>query len=116
MMDALTLVVITEDMCVYIDDRDSDNYGGYAVTIPEFPSEYPEGLNYILAVSGLFKDRAGNTHSLETLKLVPDDEGLVFRGSWMESDIRYDLVLNFPSFGDTSTAFMSISPGSVPVV
>lgn len=83
MMDALTLVVITEDMCVYNDNPDSADRGAYTVTVPKYPSGLPAGLNPIIAVSGLFKDIAGNTHSLETLKLVPDDENPVFRGSWM---------------------------------
>lgn len=113
MMDALTFVVITEDMCVYDDTPSSENYGGYFVSLPEIP-EFPEGINLTIAVSGLFKDVNGNTHRLETLKLQPDDEDPVFRGSWMESDIRYNLFLKFPSFTDTSTAFMGIITGELP--
>lgn len=96
MMDALTLVVITEDMCVYNDTPGSEGYGTYTVSIPELP-ELPEGLSPIVAVSGLFKDTNGDTHRLETLTLQYDEDNDRFNGTWEESGIPYILRLLFDS-------------------
>lgn len=90
MLDAASLVLITEDLCVYNDDPSSP--GTYTVSLPEMPA-LPGSMDPTYAVSGLFKDTFGNTHSLETLKLqrAPDDNKLV--GKWQESNTDYILIL-----------------------
>lgn len=58
MLDAVSLVLITEDLCVYNDDPGSPDKGTYTVSLPEMPV-LPEGTDPTFAVSGLFKDMGG---------------------------------------------------------
>ena len=92
MLDAASLVLITEDLCVYNDDPSSSDKGTYTVSLPEAPA-LPESMPQTLAVSGLFKDTDGNTHRLETLKLQLDPNGNMFVGRWRESNTNYILTL-----------------------
>lgn len=92
MLDAVSLVLITEDLCVYNDDPSSPGKGTYTVLFPELPA-LPGSMDVTYAVSGLFKDTLGNTHNLETLKLqwAPNDHKLV--GEWQESNTDYILTI-----------------------
>ena len=91
MLDAASLVLITEDLCVYNDDPSSPDKGTYTVSMPEEPA-LPGSMDPTIAVSGLFKDVEGNTHRLENLELRASNDN-EFMGKWQESNTEYILTL-----------------------
>lgn len=92
MLDAVSLVLITEDLCVYNDDPSSPDKGTYTVLFSELPA-LPGSMDVTYAVSGLFKDTLGNTHNLETLKLQWSPNDHKFVGEWQESNTDYILTI-----------------------
>lgn len=96
MRDAVSLVLITEDLCVYDDDPSSHDKGTYTVSLPEI--EIPDYMVPTFVVSGLFKDTLGYTHRLETLKLQWNEQYSLLVGRWEElneddEDVHYILEL-----------------------